>query len=195
MKFLKMLSLAAIAAGALMAFAGSASATQLTCGSAVCPAGTVIHAVSEGHVVLDPIIGKIECNSTVEGKTANEGSSTETVHGAITTLLFEPCTNAVVKVINPGELIVHAIGTGPNGTLTSNGAEVTVEFSGFHCIFTTKETDIGTLTGSASTGKTATLDIVAEIERTGGRSGAFCGEKAKWTGFYEVTKPDPLNIH
>lgn len=71
---------------------------------------------------------------------------------------------------------------------------MTVEVSGFHCIYKTSSTDIGTLTGSANTESNPTLDIEATIPRTGGRSGAFCGSTAKWTGSYKVTAPNPLNV-
>jgi hypothetical protein len=219
MKYLKMLGLAAIAAGALMAFAGAgtASATELTCtepaGTKVmCPAGTKIESSSEGHAVLDSIIGKIECNSKVSGKTGNTGSSTETVSGTIEVLEFTGCTTATVHVLKKGTLEIHTQittindggsppvitevtdGVNGNGTLTSTGAEVTVETSGFHCIFTTNATKIGTVTGSTTTKATATLDISATIPRTGGRSGAFCGASAPWTGSYSVTSPDWFDV-
>jgi ABC-type glycerol-3-phosphate transport system substrate-binding protein len=74
MKYLKILGLAAIAAAALMAFAGTASATTLTSPKGtIVKTGTVIHAVSEGHVVFDPPFSKSECNLTIEGTTSNEG--------------------------------------------------------------------------------------------------------------------------
>jgi hypothetical protein len=198
MKYLKMLGLAAIAAAALMAFAGAgtASATELTCGASMCEKETTISSASEGHAVLDSIIGKIECNSEVSGKTENTGGASETVKGAISTLDFTGCTTATVHVLKSGSLEIHTQNAeaNNNGTLTSTGAEVTVETSGFHCIFTTKETDIGTVTGSANTSGNATLDISATIPRTGGRSGAFCGSSAPWTGSYKVTAPATLNV-
>jgi hypothetical protein len=195
MKYLKILGLAAIAAAALMAFAGSASATELTSPTGTkLGVGTVIHAESEGHATLDSIIGNIECHSTVEGTISNAGSATTTVSGNINTLNFTGCTNgAVVTVITKGSLEVHHT-TGFNGTLTSTNTEVTVEQSGFHCIFKTNATDIGTLTGSPNDESHATLDISATIPRTGGRSGAFCGSSAPWTGSYTVTKPKPLFV-
>jgi len=224
MKYLKMLGLAAIAAGALMAFvgAGTASATTLTCtepaGTKVtCKTGTVIKAASEGHAILDnSILGNIECNSTVEGPTSNEGSSSTTVSGSISKggLTFTNCTSAVVAVLKEGTLEIHTeytkeadghetqnLASTNNGTLTSSGAEVTVEKAGFHCIYGTSSTDIGTLTGSTTVAKakgvetaTATLDIAASVPRVGGRSGAFCGGSAPWTGSYIVNSPDWLDV-
>jgi hypothetical protein len=197
MKYVKMLGLAALAA-ALMAFvvAGTASATELTNGSGMVTTGSTIASAAEGTTTLHPPIGDIECSgSEVEGTTSNTGGSTETVSGNISKLTFTGC-NAEVVVIEKGSLEIHTktASADNNGTLTSTGAKVTVTFVGFHCIFTTNSTDIGTVTGSATTGGNATLDIEATIPRTGGRSGAFCGSTAQWTGSYSVSNPSPLNI-
>ena len=217
MRYLKALGLAAIAAAALMAWvgAGTASATTVDCEGTACALNAVIHAEAEGTVTLHPPIGDIECKkSTVEGKLENLGSSTTTAGGKIGTLNFSEC-NATVNVLKTGSLEIHTEyetkidnpGTKEevktviqkenstnNGTLTSSGAEVTVVFAGFHCIFSTSSTDIGTLTGSANTGGNATLDIIATIPRTGGNSGAFCGSTAQWTGSYKVDNPTSLNV-
>jgi hypothetical protein len=208
MKYVKMLGLAAIAAAALMAFigAGTASAATLTNGSGVhYPIGTVIHAENEGHVTLHPPFGSITCKtSTVEGTTTTTGGKnakgeTETVKGHITSLSFgdhgKSCNDggSTVTVLQKGTLEIHSLGNG-NGTLTSSGTEVTVVYLGFHCIFKTTNTDIGTVTGSSVTKSNATFDISATIPRTGGTSGAFCGATAQWTGSYRITKPNPLNI-
>lgn len=196
MKYVKMLGLLAIAAAALMAFAGTASATTLTNGSGVFyPKGTVIHAEAEGTVTLHPPIGDITCtSSTVQGEVEKPGGAaeSETVSGPIGTLTFGGC-NAAVTVLKPGTLEIHTKEKGVNngnGTLTSNGAEVTVVAFGIHCVFTTSNTDIGTVTGSKT--KDATLDIEATIPRTGGSF--LCGSTAQWTGSYTVDKPTPLYI-
>ncbi|HEX5526966.1 MAG TPA: hypothetical protein VFX44_07175 [Solirubrobacterales bacterium] len=214
MKYLKFLGLAAIFAAALTAFAGTASATTLTGSGGTLPAGTEIKSVAEGKTILHPPIGDIECEeSTVSGKTSNEGSATETVQGSIESLTFSKC-NATVTVLVKGSLEIHTsyetvidevegrkVDTritktvaDSNGWLTGNGNEVTVEFLGFHCIFKTNGTPLGKVTGSANTGGNATLDIEATIPRTGGRSGVFCGSEAQWTGSYKVTSPSVLNI-
>jgi hypothetical protein len=198
MKYLKMFGLAALAA-ALMAFivAGSASATTLTgAGGTALGAGTVITSEAEGMTILHPPFGDIECEeSKVGGKTTNAGSSTETVLGNLEALSFSKC-NATVTVLQLGSLEIHTQNAtaNNNGTLTSSGTEVTVEFFGTHCIFKTSNTDIGTVTGSANTGGNATFDISATIPRTGGRSGPFCGSTAQWTGSYKITSPSTLNV-
>ncbi|HEX5526692.1 MAG TPA: hypothetical protein VFX44_05780 [Solirubrobacterales bacterium] len=194
MKYLKLMGLAAIAAAALMAFAGTASATTLTgAGGATLGSGTKIVSENEGTVTLDPPFGAIECKeSSVSGKTSNAGGTGVNVEGKIEALSWSSC-NATVTVLNKGELSIEGTGSN-NGLLRGTNNEVTVEFVGTHCIFKTNNTALGTVTGSSTTGKTATLDISATIPRTGGRSGVFCGSSAAWTGAYVITEPDTLNI-
>jgi len=199
MKYLKMTGLAALAAALMaMAFAGSASATALTgAGGAVLGSGTTITSEAQTSVILHPPFGEIICKkSNVSGKTTNAGGAAETVKGNIETLDFSEC-NATVTTLANGSLEVHTEkeAANNNGTLTSSGSEVTVEYFGTHCIFKTTNTDIGVVTGSTTTGGNAVFDIAATIPRTGGRSGAFCGSTAQWTGSYKVTSPSTLNVH
>jgi hypothetical protein len=203
MKYVKMLALAAIAAAALMAFvgAGTASATVLTCEGSTCAVGAPLHAESEGKAILDAPFGNVECNSTVQGHVTNAGSSTTTATVKITELNWSNCGNDNVVTLAPGTLEIHTtrepekINNG-DGTVTSLGTEVTVEHVGTHCIFGTGATgmDIGWLTGSNNTKETATLDISATVTRLGGRSGAFCGSTAPWTGSYKITTPDKVEV-
>ncbi len=195
MKYVKVLGLAAVVAAALMAFAGSASATILTS-----PEGTQLGVGTEitskltagtKAVLKNNAIGEVVCEeSNVAGKVTNAGSATETVSGNIETLTFEKC-NGTVTVLRKGTLEVHSIAGTHNGTLTSTGAEVTVEILGFHCIFSTNNTDIGVVTG----GSPATFKAEsAEIPRTGGRSGILCGTAAFWFANYTITAPNPLLV-
>ena len=197
MNKLKPFALAAVAFAAFASFAAAtASATELNSISGTYGTGTTIAASAEGTTVLHPPIGDIECEeSKVEGKTTNAGGSSETVKGNIETLTFSKC-NATVTVLKKGTLEVHTRTSEEdlNGTLTSSGAEVTVVFVGFHCIFSTNSTDLGTVTGSGNTGGNATLDIEATIPRTGGSSGIFCGSEAEWTGSYKVSSPSHLDV-
>lgn len=204
MKYVKMLGLAAFAA-ALMAFAvaGTASATELTNGSGMVTTGSTIASAAEGTTTLHPPIGDISCTgSEVEGTTSNTGGSSETVSGSLSKLTFTGC-NAEVVVLEKGSLEIHTrtASSDHNGTLTSTGAKVTVTFLGFHCIFGTNATDIGTLTGLSTVAAaekvataTARLDIEATIPRTGGRSGAFCGSTALRAGSFRLTGPDWIDV-
>ena len=190
MKYLKMFGLAALAA-ALMAFfaVGTASATILEDDSQKLSTNSLITAESEGTTELHPPFGSINCKkSHVGGKTTNEGGAGVNVSGDITALSWGEC-NATVTVLQKGTLsIAHT--SGSNGTLSGTGQQVTVVYLGFHCIFSTNNTKLGTVTG----GTTATLDIEATIPRTGGNSGAFCGTTAQWTGSYSVSTPDTLKV-
>lgn len=203
MRKLKSFALAAAVITALVAFAAAtASATELYTEGAegseenngMVVTGTTLAASAEGTTTLHPPFGDITCSgSEVEGTTSNTGGATETVSGNISKLTFTGC-NATVTVITKGSLEIHETTSEEDGTLTSNGSEVTVEFIGTHCIFKTSNTDIGTVTGSGTTEGSATLDIAATIPRTGGRSGAFCGSTAQWTGSYKLTKPKWLGV-
>src|SRR6188472_2576566 len=131
MKYVKILGLLAVAAAALMAFAGTASATTLTS-----PTGTVytgsIHAASEGHAILQNPIAKIECASTVEGTVEQHGSGS-TVKGNISNLSFTGCTNSWhVTVVTAGSLELHWKAAG-EGTVTSSGATVEATRFGVAC--------------------------------------------------------------
>jgi len=223
MKYVKMLGLAAVAAAALMALVGASSAsatvlcqtTPVANGAgtekATCPEGwaypkeTVIHGVldPEQHATLTDGEGNkvITCKkSTVKGKTANEGAANETVTGAIEVLTFEECTSpflgntaCTVTTVKGGTLELHWIVDTENGTLTSNGAEVTTNcgsiFGTIHCIFTTAKTDVGVLTG----GNPATLDAesnkIPQVATNG-----LCPAEAKWDAKYEITEPKPLYV-
>ncbi|MGN6254863.1 MAG: hypothetical protein ACTHO8_07770 [Solirubrobacterales bacterium] len=199
MKYLKILGLAAIAAAALMAFAGSASATTLTSpAGTTLPAGTLIKSkLKSPKAVLHGAFGNVECEeSTLEGKTANTGSSTETVHGAVEGLTFTKC-NCEVVVLKKGELEIHTLNATAdgNGTVTASGQEVTTKCNFFgieyHCIWKTSGTDLGTLTG----GTPAVIAAKeAVITREGGNSGTACGKSGTWTAEYEVTSPTTLLV-
>ena len=203
MKYLKMLGLAAVAAATLMAWTGigTVSAATLTCGGVVCPIGTVVEAENEGHVTLHPSFGSITCKESLIASTTTalggkvEGV-TKTVKSHSTKLRFINCNEggATVTVLQPGTFEVHSLGNG-NSTLRSNGIVVTTIYLGFHCIFETNNTAIGTVTSNTTTPSQATTDIFATLLAAGGGSGAFCGSTAQWTGFYKITKPNPLVIH
>jgi hypothetical protein len=197
MKYVKMLGLAAVAAAALMAFVGasSASATVLTSPKGtVVKTGTTITAKAEGTTTLTTSFLNITCNaSEVSGPTTNESGTT--VNGEVKTLTFTSC-NCPVTVIKKGTLAI-ALTTAPNGSLQSTGAEVTVNcstiFGTIHCIYVTNKTNLGTLTGSSTTGATATMDISsADIPRLS--TSGLCDETANWDAKYEVTSPDFLDV-
>lgn len=128
------------------------------------------------------------------GTTTEHGSGI-TAEGALSALTFTGCTDGVaVHVKKAGSLVIHSLGNG-NGTVTSSGAEIelTDKAWGITCLYTTGAgVDLGTLTGSSTTGSKATLDISVVLPRTGGSS--LCGSTTIWTGSYVVNTPANLNI-
>jgi hypothetical protein len=198
MKHMKMLALAAVAAGALMAFigAGSASATVL-CSTTVepCPAGQKVTGVlnfsvaSGGHLVALNTAGETfdSCTSaTMKGSITNSGSSTATVTGPVEETTWGGSsfpTNTITK----GKLEVHKIAGTSNGTVTADGTfEVTINTVFFgSCIYGfTSGVDIGELTE----GNPAVLHVNAVDEKFSGSNFA-CPETTKWTGTYNLTTP------
>lgn len=202
MKCVKTLGSIVAVAAALMAFAASASATTITS-----PTNTVytgeIHAESEGHLVFNNPIAKIECLSTIKGTIETHGPET-TPHGPIASLTFTNCTNSWhLTVIATGSLAIHWTGN-HMGTLTSDGATIEATRFGVICRYATEETLLGKLTDSHTAGApipvsdtapdtTATLPINASVPFHGGS--ALCGTKpVEWTGSYKITTPDRLYI-
>jgi len=184
MKYVKILGLLAVAAAAMMALAASAGATIVKTETSGAAATPKIHAVNEStHVELDSPVGVIKCQSTVEGTVTSHGAGV-TAAGPISTLTFTGCTEEWhVTVISSGTLEVHYT-SGHNGTLTSNGAEVSATVGGITCVYKTTNTPIGTVTG----GNPATLDISASIPVNTAKSSIFCGTNpTTWTGSYKTT--------
>jgi hypothetical protein len=193
MKYVKILGLAAMALTALMAMAGTASATDITS-----PKGTVytstIVAENEGTVTLTSVFGgfgAISCTkSLVEGKVEGHGSG-KPVSGKISNLTFTGCSGGEVTspVAKPGSLDLSFVNAN-EGSLTSTSAEVIIHKTLFGtCTFTTSAsgTSLGTLTTSEKLeGKTATLDIKATIS-------SACGN-GTWEGSYVVKTPDPFYL-
>lgn len=189
MKYIKMLGLLAVAAAALMAFAGVASATTITSSSGETPS---IVATSSHPVLHNASLGtETTCTeSTVEGKVDSHGAGA--AEGKISKLTFGNCGNSHVTVKTAGSLSIVGAGATGNGTLTSTGAEITVTNTsvGVSCIYKTNSTHIGTVTG----GTPAKLKIEsALIPRTG--HSFFCGSQGQWTGEYTVTSPGTLSVH
>ena len=193
MKHLKSFALIAVTAAALV-FASSASATLITSPSGTSYTGT-IRAVNENLPASfhNSSIG-LACSSFLEGSISAHGSSV-TAAGSLSALTFTASNgNTDVTVNHPGTLEIHATGSS-NGTLTSDGMTLTIVFTvpGYTCRYKTNSTDIGTLTGSTTTGGTATLDVSGQLPFHSGS--IFCGTGiAWWTGSYSVTTPDSLIV-
>lgn len=199
MKHVKMLGLAAIAAAALMAFVGASTASA----TVLCKNGTTTTTCSEPYgevtieaeqskaIKLDTTFKTVECKkSTLKGP-ASAGSSTTTVSGPVESLTWGEC-NCTVTTLKGGTLEVHSIAGTDNGTLTSNGAEVTVScstiFGNVHCIYVTENDDMGTLVGGAN----ASFENTVSVRRLS--TSGLCSEEANWTAGYKITAPSPLFV-
>ena len=189
----KILVFAGAAALALLAFTGTASATQLTS-----PAGTTytgsFHASDEA-ATIHTVLGSFSCAGTLAGNVEQHGSGIA-VKGSITTLTFTACSIGVtVKALKTGTMEIHSIAGTNNGTVTLSGSEIEVFFPqfGIRCLYSTSNTDIGTLTGSNITGATAAFDIAGTLAKSGGS--VLCPNNGgTWTGKYKVSSPDNLLV-
>jgi hypothetical protein len=179
MKYVKMLGLLAVAAAAMMAFAGSASANITS------PPGTQYEGTLTATAGVTTLHGgvTITCQESHAVGTVTKGET-----NAPATVSFNKCEPDTVEVKNSGSLAVES-----NGTVKSSGAEVTVvthrTVLGFpvtaHCIYTTNNTSVGTLTENV---EPAVLHIGSSpIPRV--TTDSACGETSVWTGSYTVSTP------
>ena len=206
MKFLKMFSLAAVAAAALTALlgVGSASATVLcqtnmTTGCAANSldynAGTIIDLSLTGSLVLETLGDeplKTCTGSTIKGKTTNTGSATETVKGVIEQFTLAGCTKPAIVVKN-GEFEIHHVtgqhGAG-NGTLTLRNVEITTDgIFGTSCIYGSRT---GLNMGVIKGGNPASIGISTVMPRIAG--GFLCPAEARLTATYDITSPIPAYV-
>lgn len=205
MKYLKMLGLAAIAAAALMALIGTASASATVICSTTAspcpagqswPAGTVLDFSLEPETTLIWRSGAGETIETCQGVTlrahiANAGGATSTVRANNTTLDWSGCTWAN-KTIALGGLEIHNISGTSNGTLTAS-EEISWTFNSVFfgsCVYAWKA---GKQFGTITEGKPATLDLNSLIEKVSGSSFA-CPENGTLIGSFTLTEPSNTTL-
>lgn len=222
MRYVKMLALAAVAAGALMAFigAGTASASKL-CSTTVdpCPAGQhwpvgtpIDFSIPSGSSasLTDTAGEPIDTctGSTVTMTTTNTGSTTETVTAHITKLEWSGCTFPTATT-HKGCLEIHNITGTSNGTITSDAcpgitggsgnSEVTINTVFFgSCIYGIESgKSIGDLTeGTFTTSPrhaTAIFHASAVAKKLSG-SNLACPETSKWSATYVMTEPENTTL-
>jgi hypothetical protein len=206
MKYVKILSLAAVAATALLAFgAGTASATKLcttpnqtaSCANAWHePAGSVVEAtLAPGSSILLETTGgstMLTCTaSTIRGKTTNTAETGNPVIVKVEELDYTMCTFPVT-VVNTGEIDISHISNTDNGTLTARGTEVTIN-TGFFGACTYGASAVGAHLGTVVGGKPAKITINALVPLTKNESG-LCPAEVRWTASYVFTKPTPLYV-
>ena len=213
MKYLKMLGIAAVAAMSFMAFAvSSASATTLEVNGSTVTTQTITAslksgtkavlartdgslanecAVSHGHGIAETQVDEVAGVKTwtvtgpFTGHTAKQKEEGQKPEDGLS---FSSCTRPVT-VHDPGTLKVDWT-SGTDGTVTSEGADVTVgsPFGTLTCK-TGEGTPIGTLTGTDGTpAEHAELDVSAVLNC------GFLVPSATWKGTYVVTTPTKLGV-
>jgi cytoskeletal protein CcmA (bactofilin family) len=191
MKYVKILGLAAVAAMAMMAFAGSASAaTHLVGGE---PEATLTKGAkidfsipSGGSALL--VTTKGETLDTCSSSTVQGELETETT-GKITALTWSGCT-FTTDTVTLGKLKVTG-GTETKGTVESD-AEIGVTINTVlfgSCVYGVEANKVvGSIAGSPAV---FTANAVA-IKLSG--SNFACPETSKWTGTYNATEPKNLHV-
>jgi len=204
MNRLKAVGLAVLAVIAVMAFAGSASATVLCstntnpCTGTKYGVGTEIKTNLKAgtEAVLTAGFATFKCSeSALSGKVANAGGAAATLSGNNTLVTFDTC-NCTLTVILQGSEEFHWNGTNGSGTLTSTGTSTTINCSGVSCLFGTAAT--GTTIGPVTGGSPASIKAEAKLPYiTGDASNFTCtlgSGTASFTASYEVTAPKPLFV-
>jgi len=203
MKYVKMLSLAAVAAIAAMAFVGVGSASAHS--TALCKAnelpcsagntlgsGAAIKAKLVSGTVANLLnsAGNVECKSSaVAGKTTS-GLAT-TVAGEITSLTFTECKrgteSCTVTVKNlPYKASILVIPGTMNGEFTVTNPSAEVKCGSFiNCTFGFSSVTLGATGGNPA-------KIVASNELLTLESGLICPGESHWDAEYEITEPNPL---
>ncbi len=206
MKYVKMLGLAAVAAAALMAFAGagSASAAGVLCSTTAnpCPAGQKV----ANNTVLDfSLTATGSATLELTGGTVVDTCTAATVKGIITSNSGEatgsneviswgteatPCTKKATTV-KLGKLKINQIAGTSNGTVISD-EEITVTipglFSGENCIYGVAA---GVSLGTLTEGNPAifTANAVASKIADATDKCTFGPATTKWTAEYQLTSP------
>ncbi|MGN6276954.1 MAG: hypothetical protein ACTHNP_13640 [Solirubrobacterales bacterium] len=208
MKYLKMLGLAAVAAAALMAAAGTgtASATVL-CHSTSTPCAEEWKAGTEPRFSVsvaglwtntsgETIIARCP-KGEIRGVITNPGSATETVSTSVEREGFTwPSVEGCIRTVTVagGSLAIHAIAGTDNGTVTVSGIKITIfdEAFGVSCVYGFGAGGtLGTLT-SSGTGK-AVLDINTVFVRS---EGSFlCPESLRWTEQFTQEAPSGTPLY
>lgn len=199
MKYVKTLGLAVAMGAVLMALVADTASADLLCESndtsKACPSEKTISGFSsdnKGVVKITTTFKTIECSLSNLAAHVAEDATGKDVQALVSVLTFEVC-NCEVKVLKDGSLAISNISGSHNGTMTSNGTEITVTcstiFGTVHCVYGTTNTHLG----GVWAGSPAELEIYeAVLPRL--PTSAVCSEKAKWDATYELTTPGSLFV-
>jgi hypothetical protein len=201
MKYVKMLGLAAVAAMALMAFAGAgtASATEIcTTTSFPCPAGSTISKLELSKdpgttPVLENTEGSIEdtCTEATASGAVTQGTSTTTVKGPVT-LAFGGCTNTTtVNNAAACELEAHGIKNSDNATITAKRCTETNVHNADNCRY---GAGAGNTLGEYIGGTTKTIAVNTVVNGIDSNS-FLCPTTSRWTAWYVATNHTAVYFH
>ena len=198
MRYVKILGLAAIAAGALMAFvgAGTASADVLCTTNTTneCASGwRVTHIVASqvGTGVLKTTGGTTldTCSGASVESEDTEGSETHEPGGAITSLTWSGCS-ATTTTINNGKLTIRTKETAGgvhDNTVVADNTRVTIQLFGITCVYGSgEEKSLGDLT----VGQDPILHINVAIPKIEG--GGLCPASGQWEATFTVTNHNAI---
>lgn len=183
MKHLKIIGLALVAAAALMAFAGSASAATFTAPAGTTYTGALSSSLESGSsALLKAGFAEITCTSSTVAGSITTNNETE-ASGSTSSVAFSSCGSATVTTLSSkGTLKINKSTHAVSGT----GTEVTVSLFGTDCVYGMGTgTTLGTATNSASG---VTLAIKTKLPLLSSNS-FLCANPAEWTANYIVTSP------
>jgi hypothetical protein len=207
MKYVKMIGLAALAVAALMAVAGTGTASATVfCHTTTSPCPEKWKAGTEPRFIVKPGTAGIwgdtsgaiaaKCpEGELRGTITNAGSATETVKisvpaSGLTWKSVEGCIKT--ETLEGGTLEVHAIAGTDNGTVTVTGFKITISILGANCVygFGVGQT-LGTLTGNGS--GAAVLDIKTNFVKKEG--GLTCPTDLNWAEEFTQEKPSGTGLY
>jgi len=207
MKYIKMIGLAAVAVAAMMAIAGTGTASATVfCHTTSSPCPEKWKLGTEPRFIVKPGTAGIwndtsggiaaKCpEGELRGTITSAGSSTETVKISVpgSGLIWKSVEGCIeTKTLEGGTLEVHAISGTDNGTVTVTGFKITISILGSSCIygFGVGQT-LGTLTGNGS--GTAVLDIKTNFVKKEG--GFICPTDLNWAEEFTQEKPSGTGLY
>jgi hypothetical protein len=195
MKYLKILGLAAVAAAALMAFAGAGTAaadelcTEPANAEEMCPGGPITAVdmtllgtgviTTTGHVPMATCTG-----GTRHMEKLHQGTGVSPIISTTQTIRWSGCNTKVETIAGGSAKMERNAGGGT--TLTSIGEEVTLELFGVSCVY---GTGLGTDLGEIST--SGAISFSTTVSKTAG--GGLCPSTALWDAEFLMTNHTTLH--
>lgn len=201
MKYPKILGLAALAASALMVFAGAGTASaSVFCHSTTTPCaqkwstGTEIDFTLQGTAEWKTTGGTIfkTCTGgTIRGPLINSGGASETVKVSISKsdFVWNGCT-ANTSTNEGGELEIHSISGSDSASVTIKGFSFTTNTIFGSCNYGFPNwTSFATLAGSATGNASINITTILSL-----KSGPACPADIEWVEAFAQTEPSGTGL-